>query len=157
MAEQRCGHCTEPVGHQDRYCDQHGAWVATLRGDRVEVDVGAAAGVSHRSRRTTTMKRRSRCATSAPTATARPLRLVEYASAPDTAWPTHSACSPAVEQVQHIGQRLQATTTGLGREGSRCQRKTSMRPHCAGRVADDLVVWPGTRVFNQVRMNGNSP
>ena len=46
-----CRRCAEPVGHQDRYCEQCGAWVAGLRRDRVEVDVGVAAGVSDRGRR----------------------------------------------------------------------------------------------------------
>jgi serine/threonine protein phosphatase PrpC len=48
MFGQSCRRCAEPVGRQDRYCEQCGAWVADLRWDRVEVDVGIAAGVSDR-------------------------------------------------------------------------------------------------------------
>lgn len=45
---QFCQRCTAPVGVQDRYCEQCGAWVAGLQQDRVEVDVGVAAGISDR-------------------------------------------------------------------------------------------------------------
>jgi len=50
MLQQLCRHCAEPVGHGDRYCEQCGAWVMDLRRDRVEVDIGVAAGVSDRGR-----------------------------------------------------------------------------------------------------------
>lgn len=50
VPQQFCRHCTEPVDHRDRYCEQCGAWVADLRRDRVEVDIGIAAGVSDRGR-----------------------------------------------------------------------------------------------------------
>jgi serine/threonine protein phosphatase PrpC len=48
MLGQFCRRCAEPVVLEDRYCEQCGAWVADLRWDRVEVDVGIAAGVSDR-------------------------------------------------------------------------------------------------------------
>ncbi len=46
-----CPQCAEPVGTQDRYCEQCGARVAEQARDRVEVDIGSAAGVSDRGRR----------------------------------------------------------------------------------------------------------
>ncbi|MGH3828294.1 MAG: hypothetical protein ACRDQX_14170, partial [Pseudonocardiaceae bacterium] len=46
-----CVHCAEPAGCADRYCERCGARVADPRRDRVEVDVGVAAGVSDRGRR----------------------------------------------------------------------------------------------------------
>ncbi len=46
-----CPQCAEPVGPRDRYCEQCGAWVADLRRNRVELDVGIAAGISDRGRR----------------------------------------------------------------------------------------------------------
>lgn len=46
-----CPRCAEPVGPQDRYCEQCGARVAEQPRDRVEVDIGSAAGVSDRGRR----------------------------------------------------------------------------------------------------------
>lgn len=51
MPDQFCPHCAEQVYQQERYCEQCGAWVANQRRDRVEVDVGVAAGVSDRGRR----------------------------------------------------------------------------------------------------------
>jgi serine/threonine protein phosphatase PrpC len=51
MPGQCCRQCAEPVGRGDRYCEQCGAWVADLWRDRVELDVGVAAGVSDRGRR----------------------------------------------------------------------------------------------------------
>lgn len=51
MPGQFCPHCAERVCQRDRYCEQCGAWVADLRRDRVEIDVGVAAGVSDRGRR----------------------------------------------------------------------------------------------------------
>jgi serine/threonine protein phosphatase PrpC len=51
MPGQLCRQCAEPVGPRDRYCEQCGAWVADRRRDRVELDVGVAAGVSDRGRR----------------------------------------------------------------------------------------------------------
>lgn len=48
MPEHSCPRCAEPVGPQDRYCEQCGARVAAAPRDRVEVDVGIAAGVSDR-------------------------------------------------------------------------------------------------------------
>ena len=51
MPGQVCRQCAEPVGCEDRYCEQCGAWVADLWRDRVELDVGVAAGVSDRGRR----------------------------------------------------------------------------------------------------------
>jgi serine/threonine protein phosphatase PrpC len=48
MPGQFCRRCAEPVGARDRYCEQCGAWVADQRRDRVELDVGVAAGVSDR-------------------------------------------------------------------------------------------------------------
>ncbi len=51
MPGQCCRQCVEPVGRGDRYCEQCGAWVADLWRDRVELDVGVAAGVSDRGRR----------------------------------------------------------------------------------------------------------
>ncbi|MGH3874474.1 MAG: protein phosphatase 2C domain-containing protein [Pseudonocardiaceae bacterium] len=46
-----CPRCAEPVGPQDRYCEQCGAAVAAAPRDRIEIDVGIAAGVSDRGRR----------------------------------------------------------------------------------------------------------
>jgi serine/threonine protein phosphatase PrpC len=43
-----CRACAERVEDQDRYCEKCGAWVPDLRRDRVELDVGVAAGVSDR-------------------------------------------------------------------------------------------------------------
>jgi len=51
MPDQFCRQCAEPVDRGDRYCEQCGAWVADLWRDRVELDVGVAAGVSDRGRR----------------------------------------------------------------------------------------------------------
>ncbi|MDQ3760817.1 MAG: serine/threonine-protein phosphatase [Actinomycetota bacterium] len=51
MPEQFCRRCTEPVAQADGYCEQCGALVADLRRDRVELDVGIAAGVSDRGHR----------------------------------------------------------------------------------------------------------
>jgi serine/threonine protein phosphatase PrpC len=48
MPGQFCRRCAEPVGARDRYCEQCGAWVADQRRDRVELDIGVAAGVSDR-------------------------------------------------------------------------------------------------------------
>lgn len=50
-AEQRCSRCSDPVGTRDRFCEHCGARVADQHRDRVEVDVGIAAGVSDRGRR----------------------------------------------------------------------------------------------------------
>jgi len=46
-----CPHCVEPVDPRDRFCEECGTRVADQRRDRVEVDVGVAAGVSDRGRR----------------------------------------------------------------------------------------------------------
>ncbi|MBV9164382.1 MAG: protein serine/threonine phosphatase 2C family protein [Pseudonocardiales bacterium] len=46
MPEQFCRWCAEPVGSRDRFCEECGARVADQRRDRVEVDVGIAAGIS---------------------------------------------------------------------------------------------------------------
>jgi serine/threonine protein phosphatase PrpC len=46
-----CRRCAEPVDRRDRYCEHCGAWVADPRRDRVELDIGVAAGVSDRGRR----------------------------------------------------------------------------------------------------------
>jgi serine/threonine protein phosphatase PrpC len=51
MLSQFCSRCAEPVGGRDRYCEHCGAWVADVLRDRVEVDLGVAAGVSDRGRR----------------------------------------------------------------------------------------------------------
>ncbi len=51
MLHQFCSRCAEQVCHRDRYCENCGAWVADVLRDRVEVDVGVAAGVSDRGRR----------------------------------------------------------------------------------------------------------
>ncbi len=51
MLNHFCRRCAEQVGRRDRYCENCGAWVADVLRDRVEVDVGAAAGVSDRGRR----------------------------------------------------------------------------------------------------------
>src|SRR5918997_7156826 len=51
MPGQGCRQCTEPVGRWDRYCEQCGGWVANLQRERMEVNVGIAAGVSDRGRR----------------------------------------------------------------------------------------------------------
>ncbi|MGH3765458.1 MAG: PP2C family protein-serine/threonine phosphatase [Pseudonocardiaceae bacterium] len=48
---QCCPRCAEPVGAHDKYCEQCGARVAGQPRDRVEVDIGIAAGVSDRGRR----------------------------------------------------------------------------------------------------------
>jgi len=50
VPEHRCPRCAGPVGSRDRYCEECGTRVANQR-DRVEVDVGIAAGVSDRGRR----------------------------------------------------------------------------------------------------------
>ena len=49
-SEHRCPHCADPVDPRDRFCEECGARVTDQR-DRVEVDVGVAAGVSDRGRR----------------------------------------------------------------------------------------------------------
>ncbi|MGH3780570.1 MAG: PP2C family protein-serine/threonine phosphatase [Pseudonocardiaceae bacterium] len=51
MLNRFCRRCAEQVGGRDRYCENCGAWVADVLRDRVEVDVGVAAGVSDRGRR----------------------------------------------------------------------------------------------------------
>jgi serine/threonine protein phosphatase PrpC len=51
MSRQSCPQCAEPVGPRDRFCETCGARVADQLRDRVEVDVGVAAGVSDRGRR----------------------------------------------------------------------------------------------------------
>ena len=48
MMTQLCHECAEPMDFRDRYCEQCGARVADLRRERVEVDVGVAAGISDR-------------------------------------------------------------------------------------------------------------
>ena len=50
VSEHRCPRCAGPVGSRDRYCEECGTRV-TYQRDRVEVDVGVAAGVSDRGRR----------------------------------------------------------------------------------------------------------
>ncbi len=50
VPEHRCPRCAGPVGSRDRYCEECGTRVANQR-DRIEVDVGIAAGVSDRGRR----------------------------------------------------------------------------------------------------------
>jgi serine/threonine protein phosphatase PrpC len=51
MPKQSCPQCAEPVSPRDRFCAECCARVADQRRDRVEVDVGVAAGVSDRGRR----------------------------------------------------------------------------------------------------------
>ncbi|MDQ2882197.1 MAG: serine/threonine-protein phosphatase [Actinomycetota bacterium] len=51
MFHRFCRRCAEPVCGRDRYCENCGGWVADGLRDRVEVDVGVAAGVSDRGRR----------------------------------------------------------------------------------------------------------
>lgn len=51
MIGQFCGQCAHQVAPRDRFCEWCGAWVAGPRRDRVEADVGVAAGVSDRGRR----------------------------------------------------------------------------------------------------------
>ncbi len=51
MMPKGCPHCAEPVGPRDRFCEECGARIADPLRDRVEVDVGVAAGVSDRGRR----------------------------------------------------------------------------------------------------------
>ncbi len=51
MSRQSCPHCAEPVDPQDRFCAVCGARMTDQLHDRVEVDVGVAAGVSDRGRR----------------------------------------------------------------------------------------------------------
>ncbi|MGA8517118.1 MAG: hypothetical protein WB735_03040, partial [Pseudonocardiaceae bacterium] len=51
MLNQFCDQCAEQMGRRDRYCENCGAWVANVLRDRVEVDVGVAAGVTDRGRR----------------------------------------------------------------------------------------------------------
>lgn len=51
MPDRFCRQCAEPVDRRDRYCEHCGAWVADPRRDRVELDVGVAAGISDRGRR----------------------------------------------------------------------------------------------------------
>ncbi|MGH3814053.1 MAG: PP2C family serine/threonine-protein phosphatase [Pseudonocardiaceae bacterium] len=51
MPRQFCPQCAEPVDPRDRFCEGCGAPVVNQRRDRVEVDVGIAAGVSDRGRR----------------------------------------------------------------------------------------------------------
>lgn len=51
MPDQFCRRCAEPVDRRDRYCEHCGAWVADPWRDRVELDIGVAAGVSDRGRR----------------------------------------------------------------------------------------------------------
>lgn len=43
-----CRACAEQLDYQDRYCEKCGAWVPDLRRDRVELDIGIAAGISDR-------------------------------------------------------------------------------------------------------------
>ncbi|MCA1670831.1 MAG: serine/threonine-protein phosphatase [Actinobacteria bacterium] len=50
VSERRCPLCADRVDPRDRFCEECGARVADQR-DRVEVDVGVAAGVSDRGRR----------------------------------------------------------------------------------------------------------
>jgi serine/threonine protein phosphatase PrpC len=51
MVAKSCPQCAEPVDPQDRYCEQCGARVTAQPRDRIEVDLGIAAGVSDRGRR----------------------------------------------------------------------------------------------------------
>ena len=51
MSIPSCSQCAEPVDPRDRFCENCGARVTDQRRDRVEVDVGIAAGVSDRGRR----------------------------------------------------------------------------------------------------------
>ncbi|MBV8542914.1 MAG: serine/threonine-protein phosphatase [Pseudonocardiales bacterium] len=51
LAGRLCAQCAEPAGPRDRYCEHCGARMAQPRRDRVEADVGVAAGVSDRGRR----------------------------------------------------------------------------------------------------------
>ncbi|MGH3924489.1 MAG: double zinc ribbon domain-containing protein, partial [Pseudonocardiaceae bacterium] len=51
VTEDRCARCAHPIQPDDRFCEECGARVADLPSDRVEVDVGHAAGVSDRGRR----------------------------------------------------------------------------------------------------------
>jgi serine/threonine protein phosphatase PrpC len=50
MPKQSCPRCAEPVSSQDRYCEQCGTGLVKQPRDRVEVDLGIAAGVSDRGR-----------------------------------------------------------------------------------------------------------
>lgn len=50
VSGRHCPHCGDRVDPRDRFCEECGARVADQR-DRVEVDVGVAAGVSDRGRR----------------------------------------------------------------------------------------------------------
>ncbi len=50
MSRQSCPQCAAPVDPRDRFCEGCGARVADQLRDRVEVDVGVAAGVSDRGR-----------------------------------------------------------------------------------------------------------
>lgn len=51
VSRHRCPHCADPVDPRDRFCEECGTRLADQRRDRVEVDVGVAAGVSDRGRR----------------------------------------------------------------------------------------------------------
>jgi serine/threonine protein phosphatase PrpC len=51
MPRQSCLQCATPVGPRNRFCEECCARVADQRRDRVEVDVGVAAGVSDRGHR----------------------------------------------------------------------------------------------------------
>lgn len=51
MAHRSCPRCAEPAGPGDRYCEHCGARLPRPKRDRVELDVGVAAGVSDRGRR----------------------------------------------------------------------------------------------------------
>ncbi|MGH4013708.1 MAG: protein phosphatase 2C domain-containing protein, partial [Pseudonocardiaceae bacterium] len=51
VTEDRCARCAHPIQPDDRFCEECGARVADQPSDRVEVDVGHAAGVSDRGRR----------------------------------------------------------------------------------------------------------
>ena len=48
MFAQVCRRCTEPVSRRDRFCERCGAGVVALPRDRVEIDLGVAAGISDR-------------------------------------------------------------------------------------------------------------
>jgi serine/threonine protein phosphatase PrpC len=48
MTSGHCPRCAEPVAPQDRYCEQCGARVKAQQRDRVEINIGMAAGVSDR-------------------------------------------------------------------------------------------------------------
>ncbi len=50
-SEHRCPRCADLVHPRDRFCEECGTRVADQRRDRVEVDIGVAAGVSDRGRR----------------------------------------------------------------------------------------------------------